>query len=57
MQTKNSETFAEFTIKEEKSDQIVFFKGNTLEGSGSRLVIGYEKGQVFMINNIRECDM
>jgi hypothetical protein len=44
MQAKNSEVFAEFSIREEKADEIVFFKGNTLKGSSSRLLIGYQKG-------------
>ncbi len=44
LQAKNSEIFAEFSIREEKADEIVFFKGNSLKGSFSRLLIGYQKG-------------
>ena len=39
------------------SQELVVFDGNTLEGEHSRLILSYKSGEVYLIYNLRECDM
>lgn len=36
---------------------MAFFAGNILQDEDSRLVMAYKSGEVYIILNLRECDM
>ncbi len=36
---------------------MVVFEGNILENEFSRLLLAYQSGELYLIHNLRECDM